>query len=471
MRFLTRKLSLAASLWLAVLPAAPVLGQSAPPERLGLEQAVEQALASNLELAARTRALEADRRQIDNERAALLPHVGVGGRAQVIDTKRSDDSRGNNAQRALIVAAGVDQVLYDEDDWATYRIQEHTYEGQTQQFRDFELGLVQQAADAFLELDRNRALLEIQQRNRELTASNLETTRARVATGYSSERELLRWQAQLAQNDQSVTLARTRVLVNRFALNRVRNRAREEAVDPRAVDLDAYGFVYANETIVQSIAAPEGDRKLRDTMVRIGAERSPVIAELDADIAAEERLLTANERSFWMPTLTAQAGVDHVATSSSTTGDFEQTEWIARVNLAFPIFEGGARFSKLSQSGERLSGLRLARRAAVESVDEQVRSGFAQASGSFANIGFAARQEGAARKNYEFVDEGYVLGVVSILDLLDAQSQLLDARVGAVNARYDFLADLVAAERALGFYPFLERGEEVEVLATIERQL
>ena len=55
-------------------------------------------------------------------------------------------------------------------------------------FESFRLGVVEEAANAFLELDRARAVLDIQQRNRELTARNLETSRARIAAGWSSER-------------------------------------------------------------------------------------------------------------------------------------------------------------------------------------------------------------------------------------------------------------------------------------------
>ena len=55
-----------------------------------------------------------------------------------------------------------------------------------------------------------------------------------------------------------------------------------------------------------------------------------------------------------------------------------------------------------SKSRERLSGLRLSRRSAIESVDQQIRAAFARASGAYANIGLAEQQEAAARKNYEY---------------------------------------------------------------------
>jgi len=462
-------------LLLLAIPGSPARGEPALSSRLGLTDAVEQALASNLDLAARQRALDADREQIGLERAALLPQVDLGARTQVIDSERSDSDRGHSPERSVNVGAKVSQVLYDEADWASYQIQQHTYDEQTQQLTDFRLGIVQDVADAFLELARALELTGIQEHNRELTARNLETTRARVATGYSSQRELLRWESQLAKNDQSVVQARTEALVSQFELNRVRNRDREGAVDPVPVTLDEHGFFYARPDIVEAISEPEVSRRLRDVLVRVGLRRSPSIAALDAAIAAEKRLVTANERSFWTPSLTLSAGVEHLADSgnaSSEFDDFEETEWGARASLAFPLFEGGGKLSRLRQSRDTLSSLRLERRSAIETVDEQIRSAIAQSSGSHAIVGFAAREEDAARQNYEFVNDGYVLGVVSILDLLDAQAQLLAAQVGSVEARYDFFEDLIAAERALAFYPFLEPESEVEqALTRIERDL
>jgi len=455
---------------LLALAVVPLPAWSAPgeptetpvPSRLGLTKAVLQALRANLDLAARQRALEADREQVDIERSALLPQIEIGARAQLIDSERPDSDRGFSSERSASVLGGLSQVIYDENDWASYEIQRHLYDGQSQQLIEFRLEVVQDAAESFLNLDRSLALTQIQATNRELTRRNLEATRARVATGYSSQRELLRWQSQLASNDQALTNARTEALVDRFELNRVRNRPREEPILPKPVSIEEYGFVYARPAIAKVISKPEGDRRLRDLLVRLGITRSPVIAALDAEIAAEERLLTADKRAFWIPSLVFSAGVDHLVDNGSASNNFNLTEWGLRGTLSFPLLEGGAKVSRLRQSRDTLSSLRIERRSAVQTVGEQIRAAFARASGAYANIDFAGRQEETARRNYEFVYDAYDLGVTSILDLLDAQSQLLSGRLGSVNALYDFYEALVAAELALAYYPFLESAREVE---------
>jgi outer membrane protein TolC len=441
---------------------APTPPQSDVPA-LSLADAVREAIASNLDLLSRRQALAASEQEIGLARSVLLPQVDVGARAQLLDSDRSDGARGNTKQKSVLMAAGVSQVLYDEDSWAGFQIQKHVYDGQVQRVESFQLAVIQDAADAFLELDRAGQVLEIQQRNRELTRRNLETSRARIAAGWSSDREILRWESQLAGNDIGVRDAQVLTLQNRFELNRVRNRAPEAPASTLPTTVGEYGFAYGRENIAAAIVDPERDHRMRDVLVRVGLRRSPDLAALEAAIAAADRQLTASRRAFWVPSLTASAGVDHLISGGSG-NDFNATEWGVRGIVTFPLFQGGAKFAGLDQSREDLASLRTERSATALSLDQTIRTAFAQASGSFENVGFARRQADAARRNFELVDSSYTLGVASILDLLDAQSQLLGAELSETNARYGFFEDLVAAERAIAFYAFLESPGDVDSL-------
>jgi len=261
------------------------------------------------------------------------------------------------------------------------------------------------------------------------------------------------------------------VLQNRFELNRVRNLPAEEPVAALPVTVGEYGFLYAREAITDAIAAPEGDRVMRDVLVRVGLRRSPDLATLESAIAAAERQLTASRRAFWVPSLSVGAGFDYLINRSHP-DDFNEGEWLVRGVLAFPLFQGGAKFYGLEQSRDTVMSLRTQRSATAQSLDQVIRSAFAQASGSFQSIGFVERQVAAARRNFELVDSSYTLGVATILDLLDAQSQLLTAEISLVNTTYGFFQDLIAAERAVSFYAFLESPADVEaVVDAVEREL
>jgi outer membrane protein len=465
--------SIAAALWF--LASSPPASASPADPTLSLTDAVRQTLDANLDLAAERRSLGADREEIYLARSSLLPQIDLGASAQHLEYDRSDGNPGTSTEESLTLAAELSQVLYDENDWAELGIQKHVYDGQTAALDSFRLGVVQEAANAFLELDRWHALVEVRERNRELTAINRETSQARIAAGWSSQREVLRWESQLASNDTGVAEARAQVLVNRFQLNRVRNQPAEARVDAVPARIEEYGFVYAREQIVEAIAKPAGDRKLRDLLVRVGLPRSPELLEIDAAIAAEERLLTSNRRAFWVPSVSVGATVDYLAADDSgrrRNDSFDETEWTVGAQLTFPLLQGGAKFASLRQTRESLGALRIERRSTVQTVDQRIRAAFADASGAFASLGFSRQQEAAARRNYELVNDSYVLGVASILALLDGQSQLLTAEQTVTNAHYDFLEAVIAAQEQMALYPFLEpEAEAVQLLDSIEREL
>ena len=358
MSSLASKRRLSAGLVLLLSMTLAALGH-ATDEKISLAEAVRQALASNLDLAAQRRALAAAREEIGLARSTLLPQIDVGAQGQYLYEDREGN---NNEEESLLLAAKLTQSLYDEESWAGFDIQKHVYTGRVQQFAAFELEVIQTAAEAFLELERAQRVVAIQESNREITGRNLSTSRSRIAAGWSSDREILRWQSQLAGNDADVRAAQVGALQNRFELNRVRNRPPEAAAAALPATIEEYGFVYARDAIARSIVEPEADRRMRDFLVRVGISRSPDLAALDASIAAAQRQLSSSRRAFWVPTLSLNAGVDHMATNTSN-DDFNDTEWGVQGVLSFPLLEGGAKLANRDQAVQALASFRTERRA------------------------------------------------------------------------------------------------------------
>lgn len=454
-------------------PLAPSASSAPSSTReVSLTDVARASLVSNLDLLSRRQSLEADRQSIDLVRSELLPQIGVGARAQILEDDRSDSARGNNTQESILLAAELNQVLYDEPAWAGLGIQKYIFEGQTQELESFRLGVIQEAANAFLALDLARKILAIQERNRELTRKNQETSRSRIAAGWSSNRELLRWDVALASNDTDVRAAQVRTLQSAFELNRVRNHPPEEAIEIASATVRDYGFVYGRQTVESAIADPAMDRRIRDFLVRVGIHRSPDLAAIDASISALDRQLKSNTRAFWVPTFTAAAGVDHLATDTQGGDNVKETEYYLKGVVTFPLVTGGAKVAGYRQARDALKSLRTARRATAQSLEQSIRASVAQASGSFESIAYAQRELNAAKENFDLVDASFTLGVASILDVLDAQAQLLTADLSLAQAINLFLVDIITVQRTVNFYSFLEQPSEVDgMIAELERTL
>lgn len=69
-------------------------------------------------------------------------------------------------------------------------------------------------------------------------------------------------------------------------------------------------------------------------------------------------------------------------------------------------------------------------------------------------IELAKVSEVASQKNYELVAASYAQGLQSIVDVLDAQEALIDAREASMNASYSFLINLMNLQRAIGSFDF-----------------
>jgi outer membrane protein len=432
---------------------------------IALPHAVQRALDANLDLLAQRHSLDAAREEIGLARSSLLPQLGVGARAQILDDDRSDGTGGSNDSESVLLGAELEQILYDEESWAGFQIRKFEFDSQMRGFETFELGVIQETANAYAALDRARRILAIEERNRELTRANRETSSARIAAGWSSDREILRWDVQLAANDADVTAARVDAMQSLFEFNRVQNLPPENSASIRKATLQEHGFVFSRPQIASIVATPDGARRMRDFFVRMGLQRSPDLMALTSAIRGSERQLTANRRAFWVPTFKLVGSVEHLA-SESDQDDVTATEWTAKAVATFPLFQGGAKFSGLAQAKASLASLRLTRRSFAQSLEQSIRSAVAQANGAFESVNFARRQSEAARRNFELVDASYTLGMMSILDLLDAQQQRLSADRSLVDASYGFLRDLFALERVVTFYPFLEPPDEVEALLT-----
>jgi outer membrane protein TolC len=95
-------------------------------------------------------------------------------------------------------------------------------------------------------------------------------------------------------------------------------------------------------------------------------------------------------------------------------------------------------------------------------MEQGIRSTLEVALADYPKKGLARAQAETEEQNYQLVYDAYLVGEVSLLDLLDAQRESFSANASATTAFYTFLSDLLSAQQAVGYFPFLEPRDEVE---------
>lgn len=440
---------------------------------LSLHGAVREAAAVNRELAAADRQVAAGLEEIRKARAALYPQLLLSAEGLAIDRDRAEETFGTRAERTLQGSLQLEQSLYSEQRHTRLAVEKHRQEGQGQERQELRLDIIQQAATAYLNVLRAKTLQAVQKNNLRVTRSNLALARMRRKVGFSGPAEVYRWESQLAKDRKAVIDADTRRSLAEMALNRILQRPAEEPFITTEVGLSDPDLLIADPRLGSFLENPASFANFRDFMVAEGQAAVPELQRINAAIAAAKRLQKAARRSFWVPELTFQAGLTQIlkeegeGTQSPFKGllpieipEADDTSWNLGINLTLPLFTGGGRRAELARAGEELARLRLERQVLADRIEQRIRSALQQARASHSGIRLSREGAEAARKNLDLVTDAYSRGVVSIIELLDAQNAALAADQAAANAVYDFFIDLMEVQRSVGGFDFFMSDEE-----------
>ncbi len=425
--------------------------------RVNLDLIVEEALRVNADLDAAALAVDAGAADVSRARSALLPRIDLRGTGVVIDEDRASPL--SAAERTITGAASASQVIWSEPALADLAIQRSRQEQRVAEYDAVRLDVAQAAATAYFRVLRASSLEQIQKRNVQLTRSNLELAEVRELIGQSGPSETLRFQSQLASDTRDAIEANSRRNVAEMELNRILSRPLEEPFAPEDESLEGLIRALRESGLTRFFDSKASFAAFREFMAREAVDASPELAALDAAITAQDRALSSASRAFWSPTLTLAGEVAHrFDESGAGTGDPpavlgsapDDTDWNVALSLTFPLFSGGGKLADRSRAHGTLAELRRRREATAERIEQRVRAALHLAGASHAGIYQADIASDAARRSLDAVVDAYGQGVVSILDLLDAQTTARVAEEQAAAAIYDFLIDLMEAQRAVG---------------------
>jgi len=148
----------------------------------------------------------------------------------------------------------------------------------------------------------------------------------------------------------------------------------------------------------------------------------------------------------------------------------DDVNWTLSVQATLPLFEGGALRARSRKATEQVSQLELQRAAVEDLIRQRIRSALHLAGASYAAIGLSRDAAEAADSTLSLVVDAYSRGVLSILDVIDAQNSALNANRAAASAVYDFLLDLIEVERAMGvFQAFAQPSEQEQLFNRVDQ--
>jgi len=433
----------------------------------GLLAISKEALAQNQDLQVEQFGLYAGTEEIARARSQLLPQFG----AELAATTRHDSptvSAGLLAKETSDGAISLNQLIYSDSAAAAFTIQKELQRDREESLHGFRLDIIQAATTAYYQTLNVRALLAVEESNLNVTRKNRELARDRVRVGSSTPADIYRWDAEVARAQIRLYDAQASVTRSWTVLTRLLHRPLSDRFALSEATFDE-PFVITLREFDSLVRRPTDYERFSMFMIRRGLNQAPEIAQIDARLAAKQRELKSEKRSYWLPEFSV--GGRYTSNFSQTragTGQFGGEgldDWSVGIQATLPLFSGGLRRANVSRASFELRQLEAFRSSTAERVEAEIRDRLSDAQAAYSRMGLSVVAADASSKNFALVSDAYARGTVSIIELLDAQDASLSANGAVIDSRHQFLIIIMALQRSIGGFDFMLPDDEREALA------
>ncbi|MEQ8265876.1 MAG: TolC family outer membrane protein [Parvibaculum sp.] len=277
------------------------------------------------------------------------------------------------------------------------------------------------AVQAYMSVIRDMNVVELNRNNVEVLKRQLEATTDRFRVGELTRTDTAQSEARLSRARTELTVAEAQLTASRSFYQRIVGQM------PGTL-----------EKAVHIEGLPQTEEEAR----QIAADNNPtLLAARYSEEASREAINVA--KGSLLPSFDVQAQYQYGRDPSSTIRDVEESSLLGV--LTIPLYQSGAEYSRVREAKELNNRSRLEVAAAMREVDEAVRNAWEQLRSSRSNITSTTEQVNASSIALEGVRQESEVGARTTLDVLDAEQELLNARVALVSAE----RDLAVAEYGL----------------------
>lgn len=285
-----------------------------------------------------------------------------------------------------------------------------------------------EAATAYLDVFRDMAVLQLNINNEQVLRRQLEATRDRFQVGEITRTDVFQAEARLA----------------RATADRIQAESNLEA--SRAAYQNVVGEPAPSQLVLPKV--PTGIPQSKLEAGKIASANNPNVTAADYDA----RAATDNVDVVWgelLPTVSLVGTASKEYESSTERSIISTLEGTVRVSV--PIYQTGAVYSRLRAArqsvGERRSLIDKERRDATQTAARSYENLLA----AHARVDQFLAQIRASTVALEGVEREAAVGSRTVLDVLDAEQELLDAKVNHVRAQRDELVNAYELQSALGY--------------------
>lgn len=385
-----------------------------------LREALQKAYATNPTLTGARAQQRANDENAPINRARGLPVVSATGQFTEFVKSSSSSSFSSSPQRQITAGVNASVPIYEGGAVKNgIRAADARIDAGRANLRDTEASLFAQVVGAYLDVIRDQAIVALQRANVGVLTVNLEATKDRFQVGDLTRTDVAQSQARLALAKSQYETAQSNLINSREQYIRLVGEPADNLEPPPPLP----NLPTSPQTAV-SVALDHNPGLL-------AAQRQREAARFDIGVARASRL----------PQLSAVAGgtyfnyLDSIATG--TPGAFQNsgTGVTAGLSARIPLFQGGQPAAQVRQAQARESQSIEAVTEVERSVVAQTRAAFASYQASNEVIVSSQSAVDANTLSLEGVRAENSVGNRTILDILNAEQELLNSQVQLVSAR------------------------------------
>jgi outer membrane protein TolC len=282
---------------------------------------------------------------------------------------------------------------------------------------------------AFFNVLRQQGAVAVQESNVQLAQEQLNQSRLLFEQAQIARVDVTRFETQLAQARFNLADATNQLGLARTQLNFLLNRPIETeftAADPGALPTAP---ATADETV--------------NTALSLRPELRAIQAQRDA-LRQQRRVTEAGDD----PTLSVGVNYNRNFDAVGFGGRANQTT--ANVTLNWPFFDAGATRARVKKVRQDEEQARIQLEQQKLTVSQEVRNALINLTNSRQRLDAAETQVTLAEEVYRLARIRRDAGEGTYVEVIDAQNQVVLARNGVVNARYDYLTAYSQLQRAVG---------------------
>lgn len=425
-------------------------------ELLTIKEAVQISLQNNPNLNAERNVVKSGEQLVNLTQAPLLPQVNTGFVNQVVDRNTALYARGLSPESAIYASIGVSQLIYDESLVSNFEIQKYLQSSREYDQQRVELNTILFAAVFYVEVLKIEQEKQIALENIALSKANLHRGYELVESGQKSKSEIYRWESEVANNKDQLAEVEAKLENRKADFNRQLNRPITEKVYLEGVSFYDPDVYRRTLKVMKHTQTPLGYENFKRLLVDLAQKKVPEIKVLEQQVLAQKRQLKATKREFVLPSVYAFAETQKILAKdgfgSEPPPGVSNSEWSTAigVTLSYPILTGGARIANMNKAYFDLKTVEYRKDEVIQSVSTRVVKAIDLLKSSYDQIFYSKTAKEAAEKNLTIVTNAYSRGIVSIVDLLDAQNITIVSSLSYSNAIHDFLINYLVLQRAVG---------------------